>query len=216
MDARLSKLFIRSQYVLLIAGISLLGYCALLVCTASYYQAEARQQLSLKVHHLATLSSSSRDIAAPLRQTLQAAPALAVVGRVDVPRISLSAMVAEGDNAWALRMAVGHVPGTALPWQSGNVALVAHRDTFFRRIGELRVGDVIRLTIPGAAYTYRVAFTDVVNPSETWVLWPASGDTLTLVTCYPFHFIGPAPKRFVVRARRIDGAAARDITSLTD
>lgn len=66
------------------------------------------------------------------------------------------------------------------------------------------VGDVIRLTVPGDEYTYRVTFTDIVNSKETWVLQPATGDTLTLVTCYPFHFIGAAPKRFVVRARRLD------------
>jgi sortase A len=123
---------------------------------------------------------------------------------VDVPKIQLSAMIAEGANSRALRVAIGHVPGTALPWQSGNVALVAHRDTFFRRLGELKMGDVIRLTVPGDEYTYHVTFTDIVNPNETWVLQPATGDTLTLVTCYPFHFIGAAPKRFVVRARRMD------------
>ena len=90
-----------------------------------------------------------------------------------------------------------------MPWQSGNVTLVAHRDTFFRRLGEVSPGDIIHVTIPGTEYFYRVTFTGVVNPNETWVLQPATGDMLTLITCYPFHFVGPAPKRFVVRARRL-------------
>ena len=71
-----------------------------------------------------------------------------------------------------MRVAVGHVPGTALPWQSGNMALVAHRDTFFRRLGELETGDIIRMRVSGAEYIYRVRFTDVVKPNETWVLQP--------------------------------------------
>ena len=83
----------------------------------------------------------------------------------------------------------------------GNVVLAAHRDSFFRRLGELQPGNSIRLTVAWNEYRYRVSFTDVVEPTETWVLRPASGDTLTLVTCYPFHFVGAAPKRFVVRAR---------------
>jgi sortase A len=99
---------------------------------------------------------------------------------------------------------VGHMPGTALPWEPGNVGLVAHRDSFFRRLGEIKIGDAIRITVPGSEFTYRVTFTDIVDPREIWVLQAATGDTLTLITCYPFHFIGAAPKRFVVRARRLD------------
>jgi len=206
MRARFSRFLVWSHYVLLITGISVLGYCAIVLSTASFYQAQAREQLLRSNVRLATLSSPSGGEPSPTSAPLRVGRGFAVLGRVEVPQIHLSAMIAEGTNSRALRVAIGHVPGTALPWQSGNVALVGHRDTFFRRLGELKVGDVIHLTVPGDEYTYRVTFTDIINPNETWVLQAATGDTLTLVTCYPFHFIGAAPKRFVVRARRLEPA----------
>jgi sortase A len=113
-------------------------------------------------------------------------------------------MVAEGTSSRVLRLAAGHVPGTALPGEPGNVVLAAHRDTFFRRLGELKSGDVIRLAVPGRQFVYSVRFADIVGPNETWVLESSPDQSLTLVTCYPFYFLGPAPKRFVIRAGRID------------
>jgi len=83
------------------------------------------------------------------------------------------------------------------------VVLAAQRDTLFRRLGEIEAGDVIRITTPHVEYAYRVTFTDIVDPDDTWVLRPTSAETLTLVTCYPFRYMGSAPKRFVVRARRV-------------
>jgi sortase A len=206
MKTRLSKVLVRSHYVLLFAGISVVGYCAIVWSTARLYQAQARDLLLRSNAHLATTSLQPDRMPNLPNIALRAEHSLsfAVLGRVDVPRIQLSAMITEGADSRALRVAVGHVPGTALPWQPGNVALVAHRDTFFRHIGELKIGDYIRLKVPGHEYAYRVTFTDIVNPTETWVLQPATGDTLTLATCYPFNFIGTAPKRFVVRARRLD------------
>lgn len=130
-------------------------------------------------------------------------PGMTLVARIDIPRLHISDIVAEGTSPRVLRVAVGHLAGTALPGQAGNVALAAHRDTFFRHLGELKSGDLIRITVPGKQYLYSVKFTDVVLPNETWVLQPSTGQFLTLVTCYPFHYIGPAPKRFVVRARRL-------------
>ena len=197
---RVKKILVWSQYVFLVAGFSALGYCALVAGATSYYQARARDRLSISAPAL-TASSGPASPLWPVPTTLRVGSGLALVGRVEVPRVKLSAMVAEGASSRVLRLAVGHLPGTALPWESGNVTLVAHRDTFFRRLGELKPGDVIRMTVPGTQYTYRVTFSDIVNPEDTWVLQPATGETLTLVTCYPFHFVGPAPQRFVVRAR---------------
>jgi sortase A len=188
------------QYLLFVAGFSALGYCALVTGTARLYQARAREQLSKSNVEVADLSTPAR-LLWPSPEPLRAGSGLPLLGRVDVPRIGLSAMVAEGAGSHVLRMAIGHVPGTAFPWQSGNVGLAAHRDTFFRRLGELRPGDAIRITVPGAEYDYHVSFTGVVKPGETWIMQPASGKTLTLVTCYPFYYVGPAPNRFVVRAR---------------
>jgi sortase A len=126
-----------------------------------------------------------------------------LVGRIQIPCIGFSAIIAEGTSARVLRRAVGHVPGTALPGEIGNVAIAGHRDTFFRRLGDLKTGDVIKLTTSRGQYLYGVRFTSIVPPDETWVLNPSTGQTLTLVTCYPFYFVGAAPQRFVVRARRL-------------
>ena len=136
---------------------------------------------------------------------LQLGRGMALVARIDIPRVHISDIVVEGTSPRVLRVAVGHIPGTALPGQAGNVVLAAHRDTFFRHLGELKSGDLIRISVPGKQYLYSVKFTDVVLPNETWVLQASTGQLLTLVTCYPFHYVGPAPKRFVVRARRLSG-----------
>jgi sortase A len=95
---------------------------------------------------------------------------------------------------------VGHIPGTALPGEDGNIVLAAHRDTFFRPLRNIQKGDEIALTTWNGAFRYRVESIQVVGPDDVGVLQPTSLPTLTLVTCYPFYFVGSAPKRFIVRA----------------
>ncbi len=112
-------------------------------------------------------------------------------------------IVREGDGPGILRRAVGHVPGTALPGQAGNVCLAGHRDTYFRPLSRLRAGDLIDLTTPGSSISYRVESTAVVSPDSTGVLAATPVARLTLVTCYPFTYIGSAPLRFVVTAREV-------------
>jgi sortase A len=121
---------------------------------------------------------------------------------LDIPRIGLSAMVLEGVGSRTLRVGVGHVPGTSSPGQQGNVAIAGHRDTFFRPLRRIQPGDDIFLGIPRQDYHYRVTSLEVVDPADVAVLKPHENDELTLVTCYPFSYIGPAPKRFIVRAVR--------------
>jgi sortase A len=193
-----------THYLLFVLGFCALGYYGVVAADASYYQARSRKQLQTAANHPVESKASSHDVWLSLRSPLRVGSGMAVLGRLDVPRIALSVTVAEGASPRVLRLAIGHVPGTAMPWSSGNVALVAHRDTFFRRLGEIHRGDVIQITVPGSQYRYKVAFTSIVRPDETWVLQPATGQTLTLITCYPFHFVGAAPSRFVVRARRFD------------
>jgi sortase A len=124
-----------------------------------------------------------------------------VVGRIEIPRLGMSAIVREGVDNSTLRRAVGHVPQTALPGESGNAALAAHRDTFFRPLKDVRKGDRITVTTREGVHEYRVTETRVVTPDDVSVLAPTMNPTLTLVTCYPFNFMGTAPKRFVVRAQ---------------
>ena len=122
--------------------------------------------------------------------------------RISIPRIGLSAMVAEGDDERTLRHAVGHIPGTAAPWVAGNVALAGHRDTFFRGLSRVHLDDVVELETLRGTFRYRVERITVVGPHDTDVLHSPGWD-LTLVTCYPFHYIGPAPKRYIVQATRL-------------
>lgn len=125
------------------------------------------------------------------------------IGQLDVPRIGLHAIVLEGADDGILRLGVGHVSGTALPGQAGNVSLAAHRDSFFRPLRFVRKKDEIRLTTYGGRTKYIVDWTRVVSPENIKVLRPTEHSTLTLVTCYPFHYVGSAPDRFIVRAHRV-------------
>jgi sortase A len=117
-------------------------------------------------------------------------------------------MVLEGVDRRTLRRAVGHIPGTPLPGQPGNIALAGHRDTFFRALRNIHEGDEITLQTVSGLYRYRVDFTKVVDPGEMRVLDNSNDAILTLVTCYPFSYLGPAPKRFIVRAHKLAATAA--------
>ena len=123
-------------------------------------------------------------------------------GKISISRIGLSAMIAEGDDERTLRHAVGHIPGTAAPWGAGNVALACHRDTFFRGLTRVRLDDVILLETPKGIYRYQVVRITVVDPRHIEMLRTSESD-LTLVTCYPFHYMGPAPQRYVVQGMRL-------------
>ena len=123
-----------------------------------------------------------------------------VLGILDIPRIGLLSVVEQGVDSAVLSDSVGHIPGTALPGQDGNAALAAHRDTYFRHLSQLRSGDEIIFRSISATYTYTVQSTSIVQPTGTTVLAGTKRPTLTLVTCFPFYYVGSAPKRFVLVA----------------
>src|SRR5688500_15222194 len=187
------------ERALLVIGIVCLGYYGYVSAESALYQAYETRELD------AILAS-----APPAPPALPASPALPAppkalkagdaVGRIEIPRLGVSAVVRAGSDARTLRLAVGHIPGTALPGESGNVGLAAHRDTFFRRLGEIREDDEVRIVTPEGTFSYRVKNTQVVDPKDVWVLDPTDAPALTLVTCYPFTFVGSAPRRFIVRA----------------
>lgn len=127
-----------------------------------------------------------------------------LIGRVDIPRIKLSAAIAEGDDERTLGKAVGHLPDTPLPWhRKGNVALAAHRDGLFRPLAKVRLNDDVRVVTQRGEYHYRVKKIHIVGPNDVSVLAPTKTATLTLITCYPFSFVGNAPKRFIVQAELV-------------
>jgi sortase A len=120
-----------------------------------------------------------------------------------IPKIRLEVPVLPGTDDRTLDRAVGYIEGTALPGTDGNLGIAGHRDGFFRGLKDIATGDVIELDTIQGTDVYRVERTWVVNPEDVSVLDPTSARALTLVTCYPFYFIGSAPQRFIVRAVRI-------------
>ena len=124
------------------------------------------------------------------------------IGLIEIPRLGLSSVVLEGDDTAALLLGVGHLSDTPLPWHGGNTVFAAHRDTFFRPLAHIRKGDVIKFSTADAALEYVVKELKVVEPTAVEVLEPTSAATLTLITCFPFDYIGMAPQRFIVRAER--------------
>jgi LPXTG-site transpeptidase (sortase) family protein len=125
-----------------------------------------------------------------------------------IPRVHLSSIVLHGSDAQTLRHGPGHLEHTPLPGEPGNVAIAGHRDTFFRQLRDLTVGDDIFLDTPQGDFHYRIDWARVVGAHDVSVLEPTTRDVLTLITCYPFWVLGPAPNRFVVRATRIGDTRA--------
>jgi sortase A len=131
-----------------------------------------------------------------------------LLGRLRIPRLNVAAMVREGADSGTLRKAIGHIPGTALPGKTGNVGLAGHRDTFFRALRNIEKDDTIDFETEAGTYRYAVQSTKIVSPRDVSVLTAVGGRTLTLVTCYPFYYVGSAPKRFIVRAVQVTNGAS--------
>lgn len=186
------SIVLANSWALIIFGILSLAYAGYVKVDASAYQAIATRRLELSKPALQPRILAEGD----------------VIGEILVPRLHLRAIVVQGDSSSVLRRAVGHLSETAFPGEPGNVALAAHRDTFFRPLRKIRPGDVVTFDVPGREFRYEVESTMVVSPDEVGVLHPSSmSRELTLITCYPFDYIGPAPHRFVVRAREIGSAS---------
>jgi len=136
------------------------------------------------------------------------APEGSVLGRIEIPRVGVSSLVLEGVSGATLRRGVGHIAGTPLPRVTrlpGNLGLAGHRDTVFRGLKDIRKGDSINLDTLNGTYSYVVDWAQVVDPNDVGVLAASNQPELTLVTCYPFYYVGSAPERFVVRAHLLGG-----------
>jgi sortase A len=172
--------------VLLAVGLLALGYAAYVVVDAKAFQAIERRRLEVSTTHSSV------------------APAMvegSALGEILIPRLGLKAIIVQGESPAILQRAVGHLAGTALPGESGNVVLAGHRDTFFRPLKQVRAGDAITVKTQRGEFEYVVESTAVVTPSDVQVLEPTVERTLTLITCFPFSYFGSAPDRFIVRAR---------------
>jgi sortase A len=187
----------------------LIAYATVSVQTALYQRkAKAEVEAMISAHQESAESAApSFAAAAPAGVITPLAPG-ELIGRVDIPRIKLSAAIAEGEDGSTLDVAVGHLPDTPLPWhQRGNVAVAAHRDGLFRPLKNIRLDDDVRVITERGEYHYRVRKTHIVNPDDVWVLAPTATPSLTLITCYPFSYVGNAPKRFIVQAELIGSVA---------
>ena len=177
------------------------AFCLLSVAAAAAYGAWS-QRVSLRELDREIAAAAS---ALPERRTGTAIPPPTpapgqVIGRIEIPRLELDAVVLEGVAERSLMGGVGHIPRTAFPGFPGNVGLAAHRDLHFRALRDIVLGDRIRMTTPSGTFEYRVSGTQIVEPDATWVLDAPPPVALTLVTCYPFRYVGRAPKRFIVQA----------------
>jgi sortase A len=186
-----------------------------LVCLALYAAACARsgffqshQKVAFERAIVASIQAEDHDTSgwsqARVEHYRQAAVVpVEAIGRLDVPDGGVSVMVLSGTDARTLDRAVGHIEGTALPGEHGNVGIAGHRDGFFRGLRHLEAGDAVSLTTLGGVTRYRVESLEVVDPSAVEVLSPTDYDALTLVTCYPFYYVGDAPQRYIVHARKV-------------
>ena len=175
------------EWLLLGVGIGCLG-------TYAYETVEARR---FQAQQTAAFARSAQA-AAPVTVTTGG-----LVGMLDVPRLALSTPVIEGDDQSTLKRAVGHLPDTPFPWEGGNSAIAGHRDGLFRPLKDIKVGDEIRFRTSRDEYRYRVVDTSIVQPDDVSVLNARGPQSLTLITCYPFYYVGNAPKRFIVHAKRL-------------
>jgi sortase A len=176
---------------LVLGGVALLAWCCWTLRERTTAQRRAKEWMirTTAVHRATPPSSVRRGD---------------VIGELEIPRLQVSVMVFEGDDEGILNEGAGHIPGTALQSGSGNIGIAAHRDTYFRPLRLVHANDVIALKTPAGIARYAVTETKIVQPSDVGVLAGAPGRDLTLVTCYPFYYVGNAPERFIVHARDLN------------
>lgn len=198
---RLRALFLRScafflqqrlSAILILIGLTLLGY------VGHEYWTMHREQQALRRQWL------EQQQAAAVPAKTHAAPTDDGLTRVSIPKINLDLIVVEGTNHKALRLGPGHLKNTPLPGEMGNSVISAHRDTFFRHIYELSKGDEIQVRRDGRTYTFQVVSKKIVEPNDLSVVRNTEDARLTLITCYPIYYIGPAPQRLIVTAKLVD------------
>jgi sortase A len=190
-----SQRFMRwARRIFLISGILMLFYVSITLIGSRIYQKYAvltlEKQIDAEEQHKTWLPGKALNEGD-------------VLGRIVIPRIGLSVAVLQGTSSKTLRLGVGHIDGTALPGEPGNIGIAGHRDTFFRALKDIHSDDVIQLQTVSSVTRYAVDWIQVTAPNDGGILASTTGSSVTLVTCYPFHYIGAAPERFVVHAHRL-------------
>jgi sortase A len=174
------------ERLLWLIGLSCVGYCLLLAVQARAYRNYA-DQLG---HHEPGVSAASYSL----------------MGKIEIPALGLKAPITADYDVESLRKGVGHIPGTAIPGGLGTVGLAGHRDSYFRSLRRIAPKMDIRLTDRTGTYHYIVDSTEVVLPERVQVLDMVERPELTLITCFPFEYVGAAPKRFIVHAHLLSAS----------
>jgi len=192
---RSGQRFIRwTRGILLLTGFLALSCSVLTLLNARLIQKAAaltlERQIQAEEQHKGTISMGSFNEGD-------------VLGKLEIPRIGLSVVVFQGTTSKTLRHGAGHIINSALPGETGNIGIAGHRDTYFRTLKDARPNDEIRIQTTTGLSRYEVDWIQIVAPEDTDILAPSSESTITLITCYPFYFIGAAPERFVVHAHKI-------------
>jgi len=188
------------QRIFFVAGFMIFGYCGADWYNARMQQAKGNRALDQALFESAPYRKPELSSGQQIREG-------GLVGKVEIPKLHLSAVVFQGTNDAVLDRGVGHMEHSALPGQAGNVVLAAHRDSYFRSLKDIQAGDQITVTTEDGPRDYKVESTEIVAPTDVSVAGPTTDPTLTLITCYPFYYIGHAPKRFIVRAKEIDNSS---------
>jgi sortase A len=201
--APLRRILKWGQRAFFASAVLLLGYCGFALVDAWIFQRRESRELDrlLRDRRVVSETTPQPGLSATPKSATVAADGL--IGRIEIPRLLLSAVVVEGVDKTTLRHAVGHIPGTALPGEAGNVGLAGHRDTFFRSLKDVKIKDEVQFSSLEGNFQYEVESLRVVDPDNVGVLASSGHNVLTLVTCYPFYFVGPAPQRWIVRARQV-------------
>jgi sortase A len=121
------------------------------------------------------------------------------VARLSIPSLNYSKVVLEGINNESLAFGPAHLSLSSSPGEEGNIVIMGHRDSFFRELEDVKIGQTIKLESLSRVQSYTVSDIEVVSPEDTFIIQEASGERITLITCYPFDYIGAAPERYVVR-----------------
>jgi sortase A len=190
------------SYVLAAVGLLALGYWTFEFGRARLYQAQEARHFAGERQAEAPSADTSKSPTPkpPITAERPYPSAGSTIAMLEIPRLGLSTIVVEGAEERELKLGPGHIRGTPLPGGGGNVGVAGHRDTVFLPLRSIRVNDAIKVVAHEQEYEYRVVSTKIVGPRNVQVLYPTGRETLTLVTCYPFDFIGAAPQRFIVRA----------------
>ncbi len=193
-----------------IAGVLALGYCGFELVRARLYQAQEMRRFAserrpkIRPAEIPPPPQSPTTVERPY-------PSIgSVVAMLSIARLGMATVVVEGAEERELKLGPGHIRGTALPGDGGNVGVAGHRDTFFRPLRLIRGNDTVKVTTLEREFEYKVISTEIVEPRGVRVLYPAGHETLTLVTCYPFNFVGAAPQRFIVRADCVNCSKQQD------